>query len=67
MDGFLFYTVPSSGVLRLFLLKTVGAGAAGSPTLLSLADRDLFFQDPKVVAARGAPTPRARVLMNPAI
>jgi len=34
--------------------KTAGAGLAGRPTLLSLVDRDLFFQDRQVVAADGA-------------
>ena len=36
----------------------VWAGLAGILTRLSLVDRDLFFQDSKVVAARG-PQPRS--------
>jgi hypothetical protein len=49
-------------VMRPFLLKATDAGLAGRPTLLSLDDRDLVFQDRKVVAANGAPTPLAGVL-----
>jgi hypothetical protein len=44
--------------------KAAGAGLAGRPTLLSLADRDLFFQDRWVMAANGAPTPLAGVQPN---
>src|SRR5262249_61576621 len=38
------------------VVKAAGAGFAGSLTRVSLADRDLFFQDRYVVAADGAPT-----------
>jgi hypothetical protein len=48
-------------VARLFPLKPAGAGFAGRPTRLSLVDRDLVFQDRKVVAAGVAPTPPARI------
>jgi hypothetical protein len=44
---------------RPFLPQPSGAGLAGRPTLLSLADRDLVFQDRMVVAADGA-EPRRR-------
>ena len=44
--------------------KAAGAGLAGRPTRFSLADRDLFFQDRRVVAANGAPTPLAFVQPN---
>src|SRR5262249_26206194 len=36
-------------------------GSAGSPTRLSLVDRDLLFRDGKLVAADGAATPSARI------
>ena len=44
--------------------KTAGAGSAGSPTRLSLVDRDLFFRYRPVLAANGAPTPSARHQLN---
>src|SRR5260221_1741870 len=59
-----FCTAPSGSVLRLYLLKTAVAGSAGSPTHLSLVDRDLLFQYRKVVAADGAPTPPGRIEAN---
>ena len=49
LDGGLTRMVP-----RRFQPKPACAGLAGRPTLLSLADRDLVFQDRPVVAASGA-------------
>lgn len=60
----LFYTAPISWIARPFLLKAAGAGSAGGPTRLSLADRDLVCQDRKLLAALGAPAPSAHRQLN---
>ena len=42
--------------------EATGAGFAGSLPRVSFADRDLFFQDSQVVAARGALPTRWRLV-----